>query len=229
MTSIGARRAGGRHVVMLLENNGYPRDVRPRREAESLVAAGYQVTIIAPREPGEPAREDVGGVRVWRFRLPQATAGAARDRRRVPGRQSATHDPGARHAGTRRRRASSAQPAGYAVPARVAGPGTRAPGGLRPARPRAGAVHREVRRRPRRPGAAGAGATVAARRRSRPHRQPVAQGSRGAARRHRSRPDRGLAQRPPARSDRAGHAAAARPPRRARARLPRQHGVPGRR
>jgi glycosyltransferase involved in cell wall biosynthesis len=76
MTSIGARRAGGRHVVMLLENNGYPRDVRPRREAESLVAAGYQVTIIAPRESGEPAREDVGGVRVWRFRLPQATAGA---------------------------------------------------------------------------------------------------------------------------------------------------------
>lgn len=67
---------GSRHVVMLLENNGYPRDVRPRREAESLVAAGYRVTVIAPREPGEPARDEVGGVRVWRFRLPQVASGA---------------------------------------------------------------------------------------------------------------------------------------------------------
>ena len=64
-----------RHVVMLLENNGYPRDVRPRREAESLVGAGYRVTVIAPREAGETARETVRGVEVRRFRLPATGAG----------------------------------------------------------------------------------------------------------------------------------------------------------
>jgi glycosyltransferase involved in cell wall biosynthesis len=61
---------------MLLENNGYPRDVRPRREAESLTAAGYRVTVIAPRERGEPARGTIAGVTVRRFRLPQTGSGA---------------------------------------------------------------------------------------------------------------------------------------------------------
>jgi glycosyltransferase involved in cell wall biosynthesis len=57
-------------VAMLLENNPYPRDVRVRNEAESLARAGYDVTVIAPRRDGQPAREDVRGVRVRRFRLP---------------------------------------------------------------------------------------------------------------------------------------------------------------
>lgn len=62
-------------VVMLLENNAYPRDVRPRREAESLTAAGYGVTVLAPRDPSEPRREVVNGVSVRRFRLPKPRAG----------------------------------------------------------------------------------------------------------------------------------------------------------
>ncbi len=65
-----------RSVVMLLENNSYPRDVRPRREAESLVDAGYEVTVIAPRDPGQRRRERVGGVDVVRFRLPLSLPGA---------------------------------------------------------------------------------------------------------------------------------------------------------
>lgn len=61
-------------VTMLLENNPYPQDVRPRSEAESLVAAGHEVTVIAPRAPGQPRRETVAGVRVSRFRLPETPA-----------------------------------------------------------------------------------------------------------------------------------------------------------
>jgi glycosyltransferase involved in cell wall biosynthesis len=57
-------------VAMLLENNAYPGDVRVRNEAEALAGAGHAVTVIAPRGPGEPARERVGGVQVRRFRLP---------------------------------------------------------------------------------------------------------------------------------------------------------------
>ncbi len=53
---------------MLLENNPYPRDVRVRCEAESLVAAGYTVEVSAPREKGQPAHERLNGVDVHRFR-----------------------------------------------------------------------------------------------------------------------------------------------------------------
>jgi glycosyltransferase involved in cell wall biosynthesis len=55
---------------MLLENNPYPRDVRVRGEAEALVAAGHDVTVLAPRAPGQPRRETVRGVEVSRFWLP---------------------------------------------------------------------------------------------------------------------------------------------------------------
>lgn len=55
-------------IVMLLENNPYPQDVRVRSEATSLVAAGHSVTVIAPRGPRQPRRETVDDVRVVRFR-----------------------------------------------------------------------------------------------------------------------------------------------------------------
>jgi len=53
---------------MLLENNPYPDDVRVRCEAESLVAAGYDVEVIAPLAPGQLRREVVREVRVRRYR-----------------------------------------------------------------------------------------------------------------------------------------------------------------
>lgn len=52
---------------MLLENNPYPQDVRVRSEAESLVAAGQTVVVIAPRASGQPARQRINGVAVRRF------------------------------------------------------------------------------------------------------------------------------------------------------------------
>ena len=54
---------------MLLENNPYPHDVRVRSEAESLVRAGHDVTVVAPRGVDQPRRETVNGVGVVRFRL----------------------------------------------------------------------------------------------------------------------------------------------------------------
>jgi glycosyltransferase involved in cell wall biosynthesis len=55
-------------VVMLLENNPYPRDVRVRAEAETLVRAGHEVTVVAPSGPDQPRRECIAGVNVIRFR-----------------------------------------------------------------------------------------------------------------------------------------------------------------
>jgi len=70
-----ARR--GERIVMLLENNPYPQDVRVRSEAESLIAVGHSVVVVAPRGLGQPARERVRGVDVRRFRMLESRGGAA--------------------------------------------------------------------------------------------------------------------------------------------------------
>jgi len=60
------RREGAR-IVMLLENNPYPQDVRVRLEALSLNSAGYRVTVVAPRAPGQARLESLEGIAVRRF------------------------------------------------------------------------------------------------------------------------------------------------------------------
>jgi glycosyltransferase involved in cell wall biosynthesis len=66
-TNRGARSAP-RRIVVLLENFTYPEDTRVRNEAESLTTAGHRVTVLAPRGPGQVARERVRGVEVRRYR-----------------------------------------------------------------------------------------------------------------------------------------------------------------
>jgi len=53
---------------MLLENFTYPEDTRVRNEAESLAAAGHHVVVLAPRGPGQAARERLRGVEIHRYR-----------------------------------------------------------------------------------------------------------------------------------------------------------------
>jgi glycosyltransferase involved in cell wall biosynthesis len=55
---------------MLLENRPYPQDLRVRREANALRAAGYQVTVICPADDGQPFRETVDGVSAYRYPAP---------------------------------------------------------------------------------------------------------------------------------------------------------------
>lgn len=58
-------------VVMVVENDTYPADVRVRNEAETLLAAGYRVTVLAPRaDRAESSSEVINGVEVVRFWLP---------------------------------------------------------------------------------------------------------------------------------------------------------------
>ena len=57
-------------VVMVVANNGYPRDVRVRQEAETLARAGYGVTVVAPADPGEPSSDVIAGVEVVRYPPP---------------------------------------------------------------------------------------------------------------------------------------------------------------
>jgi glycosyltransferase involved in cell wall biosynthesis len=62
-------------ILMLLENLPFPQDVRVRREAYALHAAGYRVTVICPSHEGQPFRETVNGVRVFRYPAPRAVNG----------------------------------------------------------------------------------------------------------------------------------------------------------
>src|SRR6185437_11066709 len=65
----------GRRVLMLLENQPYPQDGRVRRESFTLAAAGYQVTVICPRNGKQRRHEKVHGVRVIRYPAPPAGGG----------------------------------------------------------------------------------------------------------------------------------------------------------
>ena len=55
---------------MLVENS-FPADTRVRNEAGTLVANGYRVSVISLRSPGQPWREVVDGVMV--YRVPRLT------------------------------------------------------------------------------------------------------------------------------------------------------------
>lgn len=63
------------HVLLLVENNAYPFDVRVRREAQALRDAGCRVTVICPRAAGQRWSEQIDGVAVRRFPMPPGGSG----------------------------------------------------------------------------------------------------------------------------------------------------------
>jgi glycosyltransferase involved in cell wall biosynthesis len=70
-----ARKAAARRVLMLLENAAYPFDSRVRQEAQALLSAGYQVTVIGPARNGQRWHEYVDGVSVYRYPAPHEGSG----------------------------------------------------------------------------------------------------------------------------------------------------------
>lgn len=66
---------GKNRILMLLENLPFPQDLRVRREAFALTSAGYRVTVICPSGKGQPSREDVSGVAVYRYPAPHPAQG----------------------------------------------------------------------------------------------------------------------------------------------------------
>lgn len=62
---------------MLLENESFPDDVRVLLEAESLIGAGFDVTVICPTGDSRKWAELVGDVRVYRYPKPFELPGFA--------------------------------------------------------------------------------------------------------------------------------------------------------
>src|SRR5438094_103315 len=72
MTKSGA---AAERVLMLVENNSYPKDPRVRKEAQALTKTGYVVTVISPAEQQQKYHEMINGVNVYRFPPPPPANG----------------------------------------------------------------------------------------------------------------------------------------------------------
>ncbi|TWU34942.1 glycosyltransferase family 4 protein [Novipirellula artificiosorum] len=59
-----------KRILMLLENQSFPDDVRVLLEAEALLAAGYELTVICPTGDSRQWFERVGECRVYRYPQP---------------------------------------------------------------------------------------------------------------------------------------------------------------
>jgi len=68
-------KASAGRVLMLLENCSYQFDSRPKREARTLVRAGYRVSVICPLPPGGKLYEVMDDVHLYQFPAPPAANG----------------------------------------------------------------------------------------------------------------------------------------------------------
>ncbi len=56
------------HVLIIVENLPVPLDRRVWLECQALVARGYRVSVICPKGPGDPARQHIDGVDIYKYR-----------------------------------------------------------------------------------------------------------------------------------------------------------------
>jgi glycosyltransferase involved in cell wall biosynthesis len=73
------RRRGGRsrrRVLIIVQNLPVPFDRRVWLEACALRDAGFQVSIVCPKAPGDPSFQVIEGIRIRKYRPPPPTSGA---------------------------------------------------------------------------------------------------------------------------------------------------------
>jgi glycosyltransferase involved in cell wall biosynthesis len=64
MGSVGKNR---KSILILIEDGSFTFDNRVKREAATLIKAGYQVLVICPRYPGEPIHDIQNEVHIYRY------------------------------------------------------------------------------------------------------------------------------------------------------------------
>ncbi|GAA2106653.1 glycosyltransferase family 4 protein [Microlunatus panaciterrae] len=62
------RRALGAHVLIIVQNLPVPLDRRVWLECHALIARGYDVSVICPKGPGDPDRQQIDGVHIYKYR-----------------------------------------------------------------------------------------------------------------------------------------------------------------
>ena len=56
------------HVLVIVQNLPVPLDRRVWLECQALRAAGYEVSVICPKGPGDPSRQEIEGVQIYKYR-----------------------------------------------------------------------------------------------------------------------------------------------------------------
>ncbi|MEI5672932.1 MULTISPECIES: glycosyltransferase family 4 protein [unclassified Nocardioides] len=70
------KAASAPHVLIVVQNLPVPLDRRVWLECRALREAGYAVSVICPKGPGDPSRETLDGVRVHKYRPAPEASGA---------------------------------------------------------------------------------------------------------------------------------------------------------
>jgi glycosyltransferase involved in cell wall biosynthesis len=73
-----ARRGGRsrRRVLIIVQNLPVPFDRRVWLEACALRDAGYRVSVVCPKAPGDPSFQEIEGIRIHKYDPPPPTSGA---------------------------------------------------------------------------------------------------------------------------------------------------------
>jgi glycosyltransferase involved in cell wall biosynthesis len=64
------------HVLIIVQNLPVPLDRRVWLECQALTAAGYEVSVICPKGPGDPGYEELSGVHIYKYAPPPQANGA---------------------------------------------------------------------------------------------------------------------------------------------------------
>jgi glycosyltransferase involved in cell wall biosynthesis len=67
--------ATGPHVLIIVQNLPVPLDRRVWLECQALTAAGYEVSVICPKGPGDPAYQVLEGVHIYKYAPPRQADG----------------------------------------------------------------------------------------------------------------------------------------------------------
>lgn len=59
--------AAAPHVLIIVQNLPVPLDRRVWLECQALVAQGYRVSVICPKGPGDPGRQRLNGVTIYKY------------------------------------------------------------------------------------------------------------------------------------------------------------------
>ncbi|MEN0071694.1 MAG: glycosyltransferase family 4 protein [Propionicimonas sp.] len=63
------------HVLIIVQNLPVPLDRRVWLECQALIARGYRVSVICPKGPGDPARQHLDGVDIYKYKPAPETEG----------------------------------------------------------------------------------------------------------------------------------------------------------
>ncbi|WP_158866157.1 glycosyltransferase family 4 protein [Leifsonia sp. AG29] len=77
MTESAAGPAAPPHVLIIVQNLPVPLDRRVWLECQALVNRGYRVSVICPKGPGDPARQHLQGVDIYKYHPAPEAVGLA--------------------------------------------------------------------------------------------------------------------------------------------------------